>query len=110
MSNPYRTAAVAKVRLLSAEDVEVRDKLIALCIQNPNVAEGIAEDAEITLNQMIQLLSPAGMSPLLVFQCAPMYFFSYAIAHEIFLCLLSHQPIFICFFHVLQLYFYECVG
>jgi hypothetical protein len=32
------------------------------------------------------------------------------IAPALYLCLLFYQPIFICFFNVLQLYFYECVG
>ena len=38
------------------------------------------------------------------------YLCSYAIAHEMSLGLLIYQPIFILFFHVLPLYFYECVG
>ena len=56
MANPYRAAAVVKVRQLIIEDDDARDKLIALCIKDVSIAEAVAEDADITANQMILLL------------------------------------------------------
>jgi hypothetical protein len=56
MANPYRAAAVAKVRQLIIEDDDARDKLIALCIKDVSIAEAVAEDADITAHQMILLL------------------------------------------------------
>ena len=56
MANPYRAAAVAKVRQLIIEGDDARDKLIALCIKDVSIAEAVAEDADITAHQMILLL------------------------------------------------------
>ena len=56
MANPHRAAAVAKIRQLIVGNDEVRDKLIAKCINEPTTSEGIALDTEITANQMVLLL------------------------------------------------------
>ena len=64
LANPYRKAAVAKIRSLVCDNNDARDKLVALCIKNPGISEAIAEDADITVGEMINLLPQPGKPSL----------------------------------------------
>lgn len=62
LKNLSRMSRDVKVKDIVINNDGARDKLIALCINNPGTLEAIAKDPDITANQIILLLSsvPSG--------------------------------------------------